>query len=205
MAPKGLSLDQKREAMQTIFHDTRDVFVLKDIEKLAVKKGIISQAVKDVLQSLVDDDLVICEKIGASNYYWSFPSEASVKIENDLAKLSDSVGALKKQKIGLAQQVEAAKDGKESTESRDALAAELASLQAQVADANAELNIYKENDPEAFKAMCEATAVAKLAANRWGDNLDSLLCWCKRQFAGREAELTEFFKENGALELEYLE
>jgi hypothetical protein len=30
-------------------------------------------------QSLVDDDLVICEKIGGSNYYWSFPSEASVK------------------------------------------------------------------------------------------------------------------------------
>lgn len=32
-----------------------------------------------VLQSLVDDDLVHSERIGASNYFWSFPAEASTK------------------------------------------------------------------------------------------------------------------------------
>lgn len=32
--------------------------------------------VKDILDSLVADDLVLCEKIGAGNYYWSFPSQA---------------------------------------------------------------------------------------------------------------------------------
>jgi hypothetical protein len=37
------------------------------------------------------------------------------QIENDLTKLNDSVAALKKQKTGLAEKVEAAKDGKEST------------------------------------------------------------------------------------------
>lgn len=50
--------------MLEIFHESADVFVIKDVEKLSVKKGIISQAVKDVLQSLIDDDLVHCEKIG---------------------------------------------------------------------------------------------------------------------------------------------
>lgn len=30
------------------------------------KRGVISQSVKDVLQSLVDDDLVLKEKIGSS-------------------------------------------------------------------------------------------------------------------------------------------
>lgn len=39
-------------------------------------KGIVQQSVKEVLQSLVDDDLVMFEKIGTSNYYWSFPSTA---------------------------------------------------------------------------------------------------------------------------------
>ena len=28
------------------------------------------------MQSLVDDSLVELEKIGSSNYYWSFPSKA---------------------------------------------------------------------------------------------------------------------------------
>ena len=37
---------------------------LKDIEKLSVKKGIVLQTVKDVLQSLIGDDMVRCEKIG---------------------------------------------------------------------------------------------------------------------------------------------
>lgn len=34
------------------------------------------QAVKDTLQTLVDDGLVNMEKIGTSNYFWSYPSAA---------------------------------------------------------------------------------------------------------------------------------
>lgn len=36
------------------------------------KKGVISQSVKDVIQSLVDDDLVLREKIGTSVSFSSF-------------------------------------------------------------------------------------------------------------------------------------
>lgn len=39
---------------------------LKELEKLGPKKGVISQSVKDVVQSLVDDDLVSKDKIGTS-------------------------------------------------------------------------------------------------------------------------------------------
>lgn len=38
------------------------------------------QTVKEVVQSLVDDRLVQCEKIGTSNYYWCFPSSAMVTV-----------------------------------------------------------------------------------------------------------------------------
>lgn len=41
-------------------------FQLKELEKLGPKKGVISQTVKDVVQSLVDDDLVSKDKIGTS-------------------------------------------------------------------------------------------------------------------------------------------
>ena len=33
------------------------------------------QAIKDVLQSLVDDDLVDLEKVGIKNFYWAFRSK----------------------------------------------------------------------------------------------------------------------------------
>ena len=38
--------------------------------------GVISQSVKDVVQSLVDDGLVDTDKIGTSVYFWAFPSKA---------------------------------------------------------------------------------------------------------------------------------
>eukprot|EP00889_Picochlorum_renovo_P006095 jgi/Picre1/33125/NNA_008451.t1 len=85
MAPKkrGMSLEEKRTVIQSIFHDSKSVFVLKDIEKMAVKKGVVAQSVKDVLQSLVDDDLVHQDKIGISNFFWSFPSEVAVRLEKE--------------------------------------------------------------------------------------------------------------------------
>jgi hypothetical protein len=35
----------------------------------------VTQTIKDVVQSLVDDGLVELEKIGSANYFWSFPSK----------------------------------------------------------------------------------------------------------------------------------
>ena len=53
MAPKGLSLDEKRKRMLDIFYDSKDVFLLKDLEKIAPKqKGITMQSVKVRFQNL---------------------------------------------------------------------------------------------------------------------------------------------------------
>ena len=41
---------------------------------------IASMSVKEVLQSLVDDDMVDSERIGTSTYFWAFPSKASMKV-----------------------------------------------------------------------------------------------------------------------------
>lgn len=57
------------------------------MEKAASKKGVVFQAVKDVVQSLVDDSLVHVDKIGTSNWYWAFPGELSAQLCNKLAGL----------------------------------------------------------------------------------------------------------------------
>ena len=82
---RGLSIDEKKQKVLEIFHESKDVFVLKvctlqatnvhpfectcraswpeyevhlqDIEKLAPKRGVTLQSVKEVVQALVDDDL----------------------------------------------------------------------------------------------------------------------------------------------------
>lgn len=61
------------------------MWTLKELEKQAPKlKGIVSQSVKEVLDSLISDEIVQGDKIGTSNYFWSFPSTAAVTRQNKL-------------------------------------------------------------------------------------------------------------------------
>ncbi|KAG1829041.1 Mnd1 family-domain-containing protein [Suillus subalutaceus] len=83
-APQGLSLEVKRtKLLQEIFHESKDFYqVLKELEKLGPNlKGIGMTIFKEVLQSLVDDGLVQGDKIGASNFFWSFPSQRGTIVE----------------------------------------------------------------------------------------------------------------------------
>ncbi|KAK8286747.1 hypothetical protein V6Z11_D07G011000 [Gossypium hirsutum] len=82
---RGLSLEEKREKILQIFYESQDFFLLKELEKLGPKKGVITQSVKDVVQSLVDDDLVSKDKIGTSVYFWSLPSCAGNQDERETA------------------------------------------------------------------------------------------------------------------------
>lgn len=88
---KGLTQEEKRQKLLKVFHETAEVYQLKDVEKFGTKAGIVPQTVKDVLQSLVDDNLVHGEKVGISTYYWSFPSEASAKIDHELNSLKTKI------------------------------------------------------------------------------------------------------------------
>uniref|UniRef100_A0A251TAW7 Putative meiotic nuclear division protein 1 n=1 Tax=Helianthus annuus TaxID=4232 RepID=A0A251TAW7_HELAN len=63
---RGLSLEENPEKMFQIFYDSQDFYLLKELEKLCPRKGVIGQSFKDVVQSLVDDDLVSKDKIGTS-------------------------------------------------------------------------------------------------------------------------------------------
>jgi hypothetical protein len=50
-----------------------------------------AMSVKEVLQSLVDDGMVDCERIGTSNYYWAFPSKALHARKRKLEALNSQV------------------------------------------------------------------------------------------------------------------
>ncbi|RLN50240.1 hypothetical protein BBJ29_007798 [Phytophthora kernoviae] len=62
---KGVSLQEKRERILHIYHDSKEVYNLKEVEKLGSKAGVVLQTVKDVNQALVDDVLVDTDKVKA--------------------------------------------------------------------------------------------------------------------------------------------
>ena len=52
-------MEEKRKRMMEVFYEKKDVFQLKELEKICPKeKGITPMSVKEILQSLVDDNMV---------------------------------------------------------------------------------------------------------------------------------------------------
>ncbi|KAI6681922.1 hypothetical protein NL676_035803 [Syzygium grande] len=117
---RGLSLEEKREKMLRIFYGVArllpceipmlliifiECLALKELEKLGPRKGVITQSVKDVVQSLVDDDLVSKDKIGTS-------------LRNVYRKLESDVQSSKRRLTELADQCNALKKGREESVSR---------------------------------------------------------------------------------------
>ncbi|XP_027455101.1 meiotic nuclear division protein 1 homolog isoform X1 [Zalophus californianus] len=191
---KGLSAEEKRARMMEIFFETKDVFQLKDMEKIAPKeKGITAMSVKEVLQSLVDDGMVDCERIGTSNYYWAFPSKALHARKRKLEVLESQLSEGNQKHTNLQKSIEKAKIGRHETEERTMLAKELSSLRDQREQLKAEVEKYKECDPQVVEEIRQANKVAKEAANRWTDNIFAIKSWAKRKFGFEENKIDKNF------------
>ncbi|POO00591.1 Meiotic nuclear division protein [Trema orientale] len=203
---RGLSLEEKREKILQIFYDSQDFYLLKELEKLGPKKGVITQSVKDVVQSLVDDDLVSKDKIGTSVYFWSLPSCAGNQLRNVSRKLESDLHSSKKRFEELVEQCDSLKKGREASDEREEALAELKAIEQKYSELKDEMEQYADNDPAAFEAMRKAIEVAHSAANRWTDNIFTLRQWCSNNFPQAKEELDNLYKEVGITDdFDYLE
>lgn len=192
--------------MLQIFYDSQDFYLLKELEKLGPKKGVISQSVKDVVQSLVDDDLVLKDKIGTSVYFWSLPSCAGNQLRNTYNKLESDLSNSKKRYMELVEQRDNLKRGREDSDEREAALEELKAVELHHKKLKEELAAYVDSDPAAVEAMKDAIEVAHSAANRWTDNIFTLQQWCSTTFPQAKEQLEHMYREVGITEdFEYLQ
>lgn len=203
---RGLSLEEKREKMLQIFYESQDFYLFKELEKLGPKKGVISQSVKDVVQSLVDDDLVSKDKIGTSVYFWSLPSCAGNQLRNVYKNLESDLQSSKKRHAELVEQHEALKKGREDSNEREEALSELKAIDQKYNELKGEMGQYADNDPAAFEAMKRAIEVAHAAADRWTDNIFTLQQWCSKNFPQAKELLDHMYNEVGITDdFDYLE
>ncbi|KAL0955890.1 hypothetical protein HGRIS_002088 [Hohenbuehelia grisea] len=155
---------------------------LKELEKLGPKmKGIVSQSIKEVLQSLVDDGLVQADKIGSSNFFWSFPSQRGSIVKGRLDIVKNTRDAHEKQIEELKLIIEAERGLRPQTESRSEAVAQLLSTKNELNALQAELNAYGACDPAKVEDKRRGVILAKEAAIRWTDNYSVLLSYFTRQ------------------------
>ena len=88
---KGVSFEEKRTRLLSIFTTDPTFYHIKEIEKLGAKKGIHPMIIKDVLDSLIGDNLVDQEKVGASNYYLALPSKVFQAKQNNVNRLDTDI------------------------------------------------------------------------------------------------------------------
>ncbi|PAN11182.1 hypothetical protein PAHAL_2G203400 [Panicum hallii] len=213
--------------MLQIFYESQDFYLLKELEKLGPKKGVISQSVKDVVQSLVDDDLVLKDKIGTSVYFWSLPSCAGnqycrlqikyfrnqdkmhlgvLLLRNTYNKLESDLSNSKKRYVELVEHRDNLKRGREDSEERESALEELKAVELHHKKLKEELAAYADSDPAAVEAMKDAIDVAHSAANRWTDNIFTLQQWCSTTFPQAKEQLEHMYREVGITEdFEYLQ
>ncbi|XP_050471744.1 meiotic nuclear division protein 1 homolog [Bombus huntii] len=180
---KGVSFEEKRIRLLQLFYERQEFFTLKELEKIAAKeKGIVAQAVKDVLQTLVDDGLVRSEKIGTSVYFWNFPGENLIRIEQRISEASKNIVEAEFKLQKLKDICEKEKIGKEDTEERQILLRELEELKAKENQLNKQIAKFSDADPEVIAKLGEKVQKYKEVTNIWTDNIFAIQSWCKNKF-----------------------
>jgi len=151
-------------------------------------------SVKDVVQSLVDDDMVMCEKVGSSSYYWAFPSQAINIRMNKAASLKTKLSETEKKLVTINKNIEEAKTDRKETDQRKNLLIELKDLQRKKEEALEKLKVLKENDPAVLDEIQSEISSTKDSANKWTDNLFVLKSWIKKKFPIEESQIDKQFE-----------
>lgn len=163
---RGLSLDDKRSTILSLYHDSKEPMNLKEIEAKGSKAGVVQQTIKDVNQSLVDDDLVHSDKIGAAIFFWSFPAEAFVKKQSERESLLSKIAASKESIIEVNDKIKRAKTSR-SDRDREPKIVKYHELQEEDKKLNKILEENRKNDPVEVKNVLNAAEKVKAGANRW--------------------------------------
>ncbi|CDS10895.1 hypothetical protein LRAMOSA11381 [Lichtheimia ramosa] len=200
MSRKGISLEEKRRRIEKYLHESCDFFQLKELEKTGQKLGVVQQSVKEVVQGLIDDGLVNSDKIGPSNYYWSYPSAAEQAIRSKEEQLQAKLDLERKKNEELKREIELAQQGRQPSDERDKILLQLKELQVENKALVNEMQLYKDNDPEIYKAKDKAIVVCKEAANRWTENIWIMQSHCSKKFGIDREEFYRAFNIDSDLD-----
>lgn len=136
---------------------------------------------------MVDDFLVLSDKIGSANFFWSFPSKAyqdqitlREQLQSGIKQATDSIAQMKSQTA----QIQAGRNSQD----RSANMKRLEALKAQESSINSSLELLKCNDPEEIKRVKKQLQFNLDQANRWTDNVWAIKSYLtkKKGMSGKE-------------------
>lgn len=165
--------------MYEFFNQSHTFYTLKEIEKEGSKYAkISSMLIKDIVQQLIDDNLINCEKCGTTNLYWCFKFD---KIKNLQVQYNNYQKRLKEKQLERDQLIEKIQLGKLQRVpkgefgDRSKLIKQFTCLNNRKQQLDEELQKYGDNDPQLIEALNEKNARLILAIETYTDDIESLI------------------------------
>mmetsp|Transcript_29114 Transcript_29114/g.48950 ORF Transcript_29114/g.48950 Transcript_29114/m.48950 type:complete len:175 (-) Transcript_29114:942-1466(-) len=141
-------------------------------------------------QSLVDDNLVVSDKIGSANFFWSFPSKAyqdQIVRRQNLERVKNEYET---SKVQLEERICEARTDRCGGDRAQKLQ-RLALLREEEFNCDTQLDQLKVNDPEEIlKVERIALNINKAAADRWTDNVWTIKSYLTKRkgLSGKEVD-----------------
>eukprot|EP00930_Biecheleria_cincta_P099925 TRINITY_DN91534_c0_g1_i1.p1 TRINITY_DN91534_c0_g1~~TRINITY_DN91534_c0_g1_i1.p1 ORF type:complete len:208 (-),score=63.27 TRINITY_DN91534_c0_g1_i1:40-663(-) len=186
---KGLSFDEKKATLLAAMHAEASFFTLKELEKLGNSKGVVPQAVKEVVESLCADGEVQNDKVGSQALFWALPSQRTAALQTKKRKIEAETQQLKAELLQLeAEQAEFASQPLPAEQEVAQLRASMALERRRIEKLRSEIAAFERCSPGKLEEMKKQTEVAKQAANRWADNICSVRSTFLRERRGEVSE-----------------
>ena len=165
------------------------------------KKGVVAQTVKEVVEELCADGLVSQDKIGTSNYFWSFPSQGLIVRRKKIETLEASLEGKKRRREELEEEQSKLEVDRNAEQDdgfdREGKLKRLAALREEESAVDAELAELRANDPELLKALQDDVAQAQAAVERWTDNISTMRDFATQTFGMESSAFDSQFECEG--------
>lgn len=172
---RGLSFDEKKSVLLKAMLDEASFYTLKELENLGKSKGVIPQAVKEVVEGLCADGAVENDKVGSQSLFWALPSQKASALRAKKRKLDEDIAKLQKDHDKAQAQLAELSSGTLPSDQEVAeLRARAAAERKRCDELRSQIASFERCGPGKLAEMRRQTAVAKDAANRWADNICSV-------------------------------
>lgn len=113
--------------------------------------------------------------------------------QNTRNNLKEELKRVQELRVKCEQQLQEATGMREESGERDALLEQFQSLERERGVSAGKLEMHRANDPKLLAQKRADSLKAKLAANRWTDNIFTLQSYCANNFAIERAQFSEQF------------
>eukprot|EP00400_MALV-I_sp_L67-5_P000908 gene908-169_t len=174
---RGMSFDQKCEAIHKLMRDSNSFFKIPELEGLGRSVGVVPQSVKEVVLTLVSEGKVMNEKVGSQQIFWSLVSgdkakllKREEKLSNEIAMKEQNIAALTQQKRAMEQTAPPAEVAQTAKVEADKLNTETRQMQQTMQNMSA-------NNPIEIKKKKSLLEQMMDEANRCGENAETARDW----------------------------